>query len=445
MVASSRCLMLIVSFFPRITRTVLIERNLKKGITDFNPPPHIKTGVEQLQEINGYGFLKVTKLDATNVNQRLACVCGWQKRSIFWDLPYWNDLLVRHNMDVMHIEKNVFENIFNTVMDVKGKTKDNAKARADMTELCDRKELEYDIVRQYYPPAAYTLDKPRRKEFLTWVEKLKMPDGYMSNLGRCVDMTKYWLFGVKSHDCHVFMQRLIPIGFRELLPKKIWEPLTELSNFFRRLTSKVVTVSDMEMLESEIPVILCKLETIFVPGFFNSMEHLPVHLPHEVKIAGPAQFRWMYPFERFLNRLKRMVKNKAHVEGSIVNAYLVREASFFCSHYFEKHVYTRARNVPRQDDGGAPIYGNSDTLPVFNHPTRLQGKPKKRFLTLRERNAIQTYFLLNVPEIDPFISIFDNELRQSNPRISEVEVVSQLQKNFITWFYEYAENQHALY
>ncbi|XP_051130138.1 uncharacterized protein LOC127250747 isoform X4 [Andrographis paniculata] len=152
----------------------------------------------------------------------------------------------------------------------------------------------------------------------------------------------------------------------------------------------------------------------------------------------------LFSFHRFLNCLKRMVKNKAHVEGSIVNAYLVREASFFCSHYFEKHVYTRARNVPRQDDGGAPIYGNSDTLPVFNHPARLQGKPKKRFLTPREGNAIQTYFLLNVLEIDPFISIFDNELRQSNPRISEVEVASQLQKNFITWFYEYAENQHAL-
>jgi len=33
----------------------------------------------------------------------------------------------------MHIEKNMFENIFNTVMDVKGKTKENIKARMDIT------------------------------------------------------------------------------------------------------------------------------------------------------------------------------------------------------------------------------------------------------------------------------------------------------------------------
>jgi len=46
---------------------------------------------------------------------------NWTKRSIFWDLPYWKDNLLRHNLDVMHIEKNFFENIFNTVMNVTGR------------------------------------------------------------------------------------------------------------------------------------------------------------------------------------------------------------------------------------------------------------------------------------------------------------------------------------
>jgi hypothetical protein len=42
----------------------------------------------------------------------------------------------------MHIEKNMFENIFNTVMEVKGKTKDNIKARLDIALYCDRKNME---------------------------------------------------------------------------------------------------------------------------------------------------------------------------------------------------------------------------------------------------------------------------------------------------------------
>ena len=117
-------------------------------------------------------------------------------------------------------------------------------------------------------------------------------------MGRCVDMKKHELFGMKSHDCHVFMQRLIPIAFRELLPGNVWQAVTEISIFFKNLTSTVIKNEDMEHLEKDIPIILCRLERIFPPSFFDSMEHLPIHLAYESMIAGPVQYRWMYPFER---------------------------------------------------------------------------------------------------------------------------------------------------
>jgi hypothetical protein len=44
--------------------------------------------------------------------------------------------------------------------------------------------------------------------------------------------------------------------------------------------------------------IICKLEMIFPPSFFDSMEHLPIYLPYEAKVGGPVQHRWMYPFKR---------------------------------------------------------------------------------------------------------------------------------------------------
>ena len=67
-------------------------------------------------------------------------VHNWTKRSIFWDLSYWQHQLLRHNLDVMHIEKNFCENIVNTVMDVPDKSKDNANARLDIEEMCAREE-----------------------------------------------------------------------------------------------------------------------------------------------------------------------------------------------------------------------------------------------------------------------------------------------------------------
>jgi hypothetical protein len=56
----------------------------------------------------------------------------WKKKSIFFRLPYWKDNLLRHNLDVMQIEKNVMDNILGTILDIKGKTKDNLAARLDL-------------------------------------------------------------------------------------------------------------------------------------------------------------------------------------------------------------------------------------------------------------------------------------------------------------------------
>jgi hypothetical protein len=86
---------------------------------------------------------------------------NWVKRSIFWELPYWKTNLLHHNLGVMHIEKNVFENIFNTVMDVKGKTEDNIKARLDLALFCNRKNMKLvcDRSRIVKPRASFVLEK----------------------------------------------------------------------------------------------------------------------------------------------------------------------------------------------------------------------------------------------------------------------------------------------
>jgi putative component of toxin-antitoxin plasmid stabilization module len=59
----------------------------------------------------------------------------------------------------MHIEKNMFENIFNTVKDVK--TKDNIKARLDLALFCNHKNMELvcDGSRVAKPRASFVLEK----------------------------------------------------------------------------------------------------------------------------------------------------------------------------------------------------------------------------------------------------------------------------------------------
>ena len=61
--------------------------------------------------------------------KRSATDLNWTKKSIFLELPYWKTLKLCHNLDVMHIEKNVCDNVVGTLMDIDGKTKDSWKAR----------------------------------------------------------------------------------------------------------------------------------------------------------------------------------------------------------------------------------------------------------------------------------------------------------------------------
>jgi hypothetical protein len=225
---------------------------------------------------------------------------NWVKRSIFWDLPYWRSHLIRHNLDVMHIEKNVFDNVFFTVMDISEKTKDNVKARLDLALHCSRPELELrrrPNGRTEKPKAKYTLSRDQRQGVCDWLKELRFPDGYASNFRRLVDKGK--MSGWKSHDCHVFMERLVPIAFADL-PQRIWKPLAELSKFFRDLYCTELREEDLKIMQSNIVLILYDLERIFPPSFFDSMEHLLVHLPYEALICGPVQYKWIYPFERYI-------------------------------------------------------------------------------------------------------------------------------------------------
>ncbi|RDX86188.1 hypothetical protein CR513_32511, partial [Mucuna pruriens] len=125
----------------------------------------------------------------------------------------------------MHTERNIFMNVFDTMTDINDSN--------EYSRICNSKELELkDIgrVKLFKPKATYAFTKSQRVAICKWVKELKLPDGYASNLGRCVDVNQGKLHGMKSHDCHVFMQRLLPIVF-DSLPKHIWNPLIELSHF----------------------------------------------------------------------------------------------------------------------------------------------------------------------------------------------------------------------
>ncbi|CAK8530153.1 unnamed protein product [Lathyrus sativus] len=134
------------------------------------------------------------------------------------------------------------------------------------------------------------------------------------------------------------------------------------------------------------------------------MEHLLMHLAYEAYLGGPVQYRWTYPFERFMGDSKRSVKNKAKVEGSICAHYLHQETSHFCSHYFNNLMLT-LRIIRNEFDVNKR---SQFTLSIFGLLGRPSGKENVHGLTQKELQSAHVHvliFFLNV--IPSHISLGD--------------------------------------
>ena len=78
---------------------------------------------------------------------------------------YWSKLKLRHNLDVMHIEKNICESLIGIILNIIGKTKDTVKARLDLKDLGIKEELQLreDGASCEMPHARYTLSIKKRR------------------------------------------------------------------------------------------------------------------------------------------------------------------------------------------------------------------------------------------------------------------------------------------
>ena len=66
---------------------------------------------------------------------------NWKNESILYELPYWMNKKLKHNIDVMHVEKSISESTFGTMLGIDGKNKDSDKVRMDLKKMNIRQDL----------------------------------------------------------------------------------------------------------------------------------------------------------------------------------------------------------------------------------------------------------------------------------------------------------------
>src|SRR4051812_45926824 len=97
-----------------------------------------------------------------------------------------------------------------------------------------------------------------------------------------------------------------------------------------------------------------------------------------------------------------MVKNKAHVEASICQAYLLEEASTLATYYFfAPQLPCRMNRGSRIDDGSNGLIG--EQISIFNYPSRARGKKKPIWQSDKNFNASRLYIFRNCPEVGAYL------------------------------------------
>ncbi|XP_060969620.1 uncharacterized protein LOC115720063 [Cannabis sativa] len=365
------------------------------GKQEFEMPPPPLSGRQLVEKLNKIQFNLGKRKSKSKKRKGGKGVTNepqgpWKKKSIFFELEYWEHLVLRHNLDVMHIEKNVSDSLINTLFNIPGRSKDGIKSRLDLKEMGIRGNLHPEIIgkRTFLPPACYALTKEEKRSFCTSLSHVKVPEGYSSNISNLVDMDKLILSGLKSHDHHILMQHILPVSIRSVLPKKVRYAITR---------------------------------TIFSSILFDIMIHLTVHLVREVKMCGPVYLRWMYPMERYMKILKGYVRNRSRPEGSIVESYIVEEAVEFCSDFLS-NVATVGSCLPRFDN---EISKGGRGVSVCD-------------VSRADREEAHRLVLQNVDEVQPYIEKHFDWIKTTYPSKSRNHkwVQDEHYRNFSTWLKE---------
>jgi hypothetical protein len=223
--------------------------------------------VKNIQVVFGKETVKGQKRKKTPTSIDMS----FKKQSIFFKyLLYLKDLETCHNINLMHVTKNIFDNIIGTLLDILRKMKDGLKSHNDLVQFGLRPEL-HPMLRangkHYLPPASYSLTVEEKKTFYQCLCGVRVPTGFSSNINKLISLKDMSMSGYNSHDCHIMMMVFLAIAIRVIKLMRIKVLITCLCYFFNTISQKVIGCKELDDLKSYMIETMCMLEMHFPPLF----------------------------------------------------------------------------------------------------------------------------------------------------------------------------------
>ena len=81
---------------------------------------------------------------------------------------------------------------------------------------------------------------------------------------------------------------------------------------------------------------MCEMQKHLPSAFFNAQEHYLIHQVEEIELCGPVHSWSMWMVERHLKFMKGLVRQRAHLEGFMMEGYMVYQNMMYISEYLPK-------------------------------------------------------------------------------------------------------------
>lgn len=182
-----------------------------------------------------------------------------------------------------------------------------------------------------YARAPWVWTPAEFKSVLEVMKGIRAPTNYGSSLSYKIG--EKTMVGLKTHDWHNILHDILPIAIRGTLTPGIRETVYRLSWYFKKVCAKEFRMAELDDLVVEAAELAVYMEMNLPPNFFDIQPHHILHLPEELKMAGPVRPHWMYFIERYMKVLKDWVRQKARPESSIAEGYLTHEGMKFASEF----------------------------------------------------------------------------------------------------------------
>ena len=115
--------------------------------------------------------------------------------------------VIRHNLDVMHVEKNVCVSLLGTILNNDDKSNDTNNERFDLENLnlCPELHMVKDGKKWIKLATEFIMSVADRQKFFSFIKSVRFPDAFATNLRKNITNNDDKITSLKPHDCHVLM------------------------------------------------------------------------------------------------------------------------------------------------------------------------------------------------------------------------------------------------